>query len=287
MSISVQISLITLALLTFVTTCARAQAPQGADPPLVPGSPSGSTQSPRDTGVLKPPSKVDFQTTVRNAISRFEPVYVQKQSPRIAVYWNRQLNDRLSQWDSTDRTLTTGKQVNPTQGPQESESATTTQRMGQETIRANPGELWEWEFQNGFLDPFIRAGARIVDRTAILRITASKTTGSLGRAQALDVQPIELDALRGYADLFVELLLSPSPRTAGGQEFLAFVKDVKTGQILAHVTGRNTLHRPGTTHDYVATSRGFEIRDTAPPLRDLAVALAISVMDALVQVWQR
>jgi hypothetical protein len=168
---------------------------------------------------------------------------------------------------------------------QESETATTTQRIGPATQRGGPGELWEWEFQSGFLDPFMRARARIVDRAAILRIAAARATSSVGRPQALDSQPIEIDALQGHADLFVEILLSPSPQMPGGQEFLAVVKDVKTAQILAHVNSRNAMQRLGPTRGYVATSRGIEPQDTPPALRDLGSNLALNVMDALSKFW--
>ena len=290
-------SLVGLGVVVFFPVAAWAQDPRGTVPPPSPEAPP--VVSPRETGVLTPPPQPNFQAAVAAAIGRFEPVYIAKGSPRVAVYWNRQLNDRLSQWDSTDRTLTTDKRVNIAQGldpsvdktgtrqVQESESGTTTQRMGLEGRRTGPGEPWEWEFQSGFLDPFMRAGTRIVDRTAILRITAARATSSIGRPQALDNQPIEIDALQGHADLFVEILLSPSPQMPGGQEFLAVVKDVNTGQVFAHVNSRNAAHRLGPTRDYVATPRGFEPRDTPPHLRDLASNLAINVMDALAKFWTR
>src|SRR5882672_7637022 len=167
-----------------------AQDPRGTVPPPGPGAPPAV--SPRETGVLTPPPPPDFQAAIAAMVGRFESVYISKGSPRLALYWNRKLSDRLSQWDSLDRTLTTDRRVAITQGSdasagktggrefQESETANVTQRMGAEARRASPGEPWEWEFQNGFLDPFMRAGARIMDRTAILRLTAARASNSLG-----------------------------------------------------------------------------------------------------------
>jgi hypothetical protein len=276
---------------------AWAQDPRGTVPPPVPAAPPAV--SPRETGVSMPPPPPDFQETVAAVIGRFEPSYVSKGSPRLALYWNRQLSDRLSQWDSQDRTLTTDRRVAITQGPdagpgkaggrefQESETANVTQRMGAEARRAGPDEPWQWEFQSGFLDPFMRAGARIIDRTAILRLTAARASNSLGRPQILDSQPIEMDALLGHAELFVEILLSPSARAPGGQEFVAVVKDVKSGQVLAHVNSRNAAYPLDATRSWVATSRGFEPHDTPPPLHDVASNLAINVMDALTKFWNR
>jgi hypothetical protein len=277
---------------------AAAQEPRGTVPPPPAAAPEPAPAA-RDTGVLTPPPAPEFQAEVAAVVGRFDPAYALKGSPRIAVYWNRQLSDRLSQWNSTDRVVleeraaVSGQRTGPAaervdvQAQGERDAALTRQGMGQEARRAGPGEPWEWEFQNGFLDPFMRARARIVDRAAIMRITAAGTQTRVGRPRTLDAAPVEVDALRGLADLFVEVLLTPSPQMPGGQEFLAVVKDVNTGQILAHVNSRNAMQRLSPRRDYVATSRGFEPRDTPPPLRDLASNLAINVMDALLQAWRR
>jgi hypothetical protein len=288
-------SIVAPAALLGLAAVAAAQDPRGTVPPHVP--PAGQTVAPRETGVMAPPPAPDFQGAVAAAIARFAPAYKAKGGPRVAVYWNRQLSDRLSQWDSLERNLTTDKRVDITHGLhpdaekgdsrryQESETANISQRMGRDPRRASPGETWEWEFQSGFLDPFMRAGTKIVDRAAILRITAANTVGRIGRPQSLDAQLVEVDALRGHADVFVEVLFRAAPGAPGGQELLAVVKDVNSGQLLAHVTSRNAAQRLAPTREYIATSRGIEPRDVEPPLQDVASNLAINVMDALLRYW--
>ena len=73
--------------------------------------------------------------------------------------------------------------------------------------RISPEEDWMWEFEDGFLNPFIDIGVNIVDRATIMRLTAADS-GQQGSAyNPIAVKKIEMDSLKGKADLFIEILI--------------------------------------------------------------------------------
>lgn len=261
----------------------------------------------RPTGtVLTPPPRPDYRATVEAVIDRFQPLYVKRGSPKIAVYWNRQLTDRLGQWVADER-LVVGTQAGamaerqtttpPGSTPPGStttwraggsaETITSRQRFAPDRERASPHEIWNWEFENGFLDPLLGAGVQVVDRATILRLTASQAKGTgVGSVGMPDAQTLEVNALQGYADLFVEVLVSASPYGVAGYEMNAVVKNVRNGVLMAHVNSRN-LPPSQPAGEYVATSRGFEFKPRPPELRRVASDLALGVMDALANFWRR
>jgi hypothetical protein len=279
--------------LALFATAALAQAPvpplppaQAPLPPVPPGPAAPAPARAPEAPVVPPPPVPDPNAAAAAAIERFKQAYAKRGAPRIAVFWNRQLSDRLSQWVATDRVVATDNVAVMREGGRNDgeklaasgERVVSAQKLDRDAARTSPGEPWSWEFQNGFLDPLLRAGAKVVDRAAIVRLTAAKRSG-VGSAAAPDEQTIEIQALQGFADVLVEILVGPS-----GQDLNAMVKDIDTGTILASVNSR-TLPGAAPTREYVATSRGFESRERPPELSRVASALALGVMDGLVRAW--
>jgi hypothetical protein len=244
----------------------------------------------RDGEVLTPPPKPDFEKAAAEAVERFRKVYREHGSPRIAVYWNRQLTDRLSQWVTTHRLVVTGSGSVAEEGThgawsrsRSGEAVVHGQRLERDPLRPGPDEPWGWAFQSGFLRPLMGAGVKVVDRAAILRITAS---GAGAKAVPVaDDQVVEVSALQGFADLLVEILVSPSAQSPTSYEINATVKDVKDGVIMAYVNSRNLIQE-SVTREYVATNRGFELQERPPQLERVATNLALRVMNALAETWQ-
>jgi hypothetical protein len=169
-----------------------------------------------------------------------------------------------------------------------------------------PSENWEWEFQDGFLGPFLTANAFVVDRSAIIRST------SIGNKQADDLT-VEAMALQGMADWLVEVLVAPGAGSTVGYELRARVLDTKTGQILSYVNSRGLKEwnqpkpaiasnrgfelleddddddafgpqsEPGS---YRATSSGFERKRKPPKLSLISQNLAYNVMTAMMTRWR-
>jgi hypothetical protein len=280
-----------------LSAAGQAGDPRGTVPPPPAPAPPAPPSS-RGGEVLTPPPAPDYDRTIAATIDRFRPPYTAQKSPRIAVYWNRALTDRLSQWVADRRIVATGQLA--LMGERQAPTGDTTARLagsGERTLaeqrlqrdprRPAPTELWGFEFENGFLDPLLRAGANVVDRATILRLTAAKTTGTgVGTVGMPDEQTLEIRALQGYADLLVEILVSPAPQAPGGYVINAQVKNVTNGMIMAHVNSTG-LAPAAPAREYVATSRGFEMRERPPEIRRIASDLALGVMDALGNYWRR
>ena len=287
-------SLVVAATALLFSIDASAQAP----PPPPSGTPPPPPAAPLPSGsVLTPPARQDYEQTVNAVVERFKPSYVRRGAQRIAVYWNRQLTDRINQWVADERLVIGGqaaasRDTQSTKGPESvrlsgsTEKTVTRQRRENDVTRPAPPETWGWEFESGFLDPLMRASARIVDRATIIRLTAARAKGAgVGSVGAPDTQTLEINALEGYADLLVEILVSPAPQSPLGYEMNAVVKDIKTGTLMAHVNARHLP--PSDAPQYVATSRGFELRQHPPELRRIASDLSLAVMDALTNYWRR
>jgi hypothetical protein len=271
--------------------------PRGAVPPPPPAGAPPAPPALRGGEVLTPPPAPDHERAIAATVERFRPLYAAQKSPRIAVYWNRSLTDRLSQWVADRRIVATGQLalMGERQAPTgdttarlagSGERTLTEQRLERDPRRPAPSELWGLEFENGFLDPLLRARATVVDRATILRLTAAKTTGTgVGSVGMPDEQTIEVRALQGYADLLVEILVSPAPAAPGGYVINAQVKNIASGAILAHVNSTG-LAGAAPAREYVATSRGFEQRERPPEIRRIASDLSLAVMDALGSYWR-
>jgi hypothetical protein len=195
-----------------------------------------------------------------DVIARFRDAYAQGGRPRLAFWWNRQLSDTLAQWYSDTRTVTADKTRNTTEGDLSlkqsggKQSVTETQRRaGDSAERPSRGEGWEWEFQDGFLGPFLQADANVVDRTMITRIMGAG-------AEEIDPKTVEVMAMQTMADLMVEVLVADQTKSTTGYELRARILEVKTGRILAVVNSRS-LKEWQKSGQAVATSRGFELPD--------------------------
>lgn len=289
---------------------AQAQTKGGAVPPYQPpvqaAPPVQATPDP-----ITPPdaaSRPDPFASNEAMVAQFAAAYATGGRPRLAFYWNRQLTDNLAQWYSDSRVVSTDKSTNTTEGDLNlrqsgnRQSVVEVQRRDAAGERARPAkpESWEWEFQDGFLAPFLKADAQVMDRTAILRIMGASSEG-------VDPRTTEVMALQNLADLLVEVLVANSPSSTTGYELRARVLDMKTGRLLAMVNSRSLKEwQRGTTaiatsrgfelpdeddegfgperadQRYKATGRGFEQRRRPPKLSAIADNLATNVMNAMI-----
>ncbi len=299
---------------------ALAQSPGGAVPPL-----AEDVVAPppvRDGEVLvhrrKPGGKDDAQAANDN-LARFRAAYEAQGRPRLALYWNRALGDTLSEWYGTERVLVTGTGDSSGQGGPDGggwNAAGSQQWSIEPQRRAAPGqgrlqqsETWEWEFQDGLLAPLLESNVIVLDRGAITHLAAAdRPPGGIGGERVL-----EAAALRGMADLLVEVLTAPSWRSTTGYELHARLIEVRTGRILANINSRH-MKGWGRPHDYLASEEGFEKladmdeesfgpededrkylaseegfskRRKPPKPRKVGEQLSYNIMDGLLKAWSR
>ena len=152
------------------------------------------------------------------------------------MFWNRVFDDRLREMEAESRLVVKGKRDAWT--GKAGETATERDRgeltVSLETRRdgARPWPLSEaagFRFQTGFLGPLIEAGASVVDRAAVMRLTAAQS----GFRAVGDRQLVETTALMEHADLLIQIAFSPSDESPTGALFHVSVVDVETGRVAA------------------------------------------------------
>jgi hypothetical protein len=225
-------------------------------------------------------------------ISRaFRTAYAQAGRPRLAMFWNRELTARLSQWAARGRLLIAREaRVDSTEVTGEADSATSLswqRNQGQGRSGRSMGALADAEFEAGFTAPMLDAGARLVDRATIMRVRESDTRGDAGHDRASDAQIVETEALKGFADYVAEITMLPDAEAPGDRAFRVRVKRIPDGLIAASLVARGTQTAEAGRSRWVATSNGYEKVDDARLVsaENLGRAVALATMQALSRTW--
>lgn len=225
--------------------------------------------------------------------SSFRSAYARQKSPRMVIFWNRQLTDSLStSYEEWARyTLADGRVVDRTLY---SDGSTTVAgrgveaeyRSGRTAVAADGArsdglaERADWRAAQGFNRTMLAGGAKLIDRTLIMRATAID-----GKVDRSDAQSVEMSALTGKADLLVEVLQTPDDSAPSGYSFRVDVKDIRSGTLLATVVtqGNPPAGGPGR---WVAGPNGYQRERPLPPSVDqVGARVATEVMQALIANW--
>jgi len=291
-------------------------APVEGSQPIAPSgvtgaAPRASATSPYLGQPLSTSPQPQTEEAYAGSLERFRKAYADANAPRIAVYFNRALSDEVREWITPARAVIAGKgqSVAVGEGPTvvtpsgtvleggatvKAEGSTDTQRgvtgytqvHTEEPQRPSPEELWTWSFEDHFLQPFLKAGAKMVDRATTLRLVAS--TKSQDATYIVPVKQVEMKALTGYADVLVEILVTRDHASPSGYAFRATAKQTRTGILMGSVTktGRDPRYeRPG---EVIATPSGYELRKGSAPLilETVSQELAVDLMNSMATAWQ-
>lgn len=232
----------------------------------------------------------------------FRNIYMEKGKPRIAIFLNRVLSDEVREWKTSVRHIESGDkkvyyntekegkggQIEKTsyEGPQ---ASYTQQHIENDGSRPNPGEEFFWAFENGFMGPFLKSGAKLVDRATIMRLAAAADKDQGSVRDLIVVKKVEMDALINNADIFVEILVTRAPNAPGGYLMKSIAKEVRTGRIIG--TANNKAEHDnaaGLAKKAIATETGYELIDSpdAVDVEKSSQTLAINLMDSFVNMWR-
>ncbi len=266
---------------------------------VVQTSPKTGYEMENAAGRLGTSGESGFPGDCSGTMARFQSAYDAEQSPRMAVFLNRRLSDEVRDWVTDARGVLTidyqASRTTPGKPAERSQGETNIYRYGQQRTdggaRSSPREKWMWAFENGFIQPFLQSGAKIVDRPTIMRLMAASTEKQQGAASSVSIKRVEMDALKGYADILVEILIARSPASAYGYEFKASAKEIDTGVIIANVTSLNWQQKKKRQQEIRATSNGYQFVDKdseqMPSAGEVAETLSIDLMNALASAWNR
>jgi hypothetical protein len=226
----------------------------------------------------------------------FRAAYTQAGQPRLAVFWNRELTAQLSQWAASGRLLLAratrpDAQRNDGRGGNAdgdgSASLSWQRNQGQQRSGSSMGALADAEFEAGFTAPMLNAGARLVDRATIMRVTESNTRRGAGHDRASDAQIVETEALKGFADYVAEITMLPDADAPGDRAFRVRVKRIPDGLIAASLIARGERSAAADRARWVATSGGYKKVTGAHVVsaEELGRAVALETMQALSRAW--
>lgn len=225
------------------------------------------------------------QTITREA---FRQAYGDAGSPRLAVFWDRTFNDCLREVEVGGRFV-----VEQVRDDDEAQSLPETYVFELQPVCSSERASWSespyseiamFRFQSGFLDPLIGAGAKVIDRAAVMRLTEALHLSADSADDVTDRQLVETMALMGHADLLIQIALSPSDESPSGAFFHVSIIEVESGRIRADFFSEMTSE--GRQEETWTAVRGGYIRVAQEPdfdLEHMGRALALRTMDALTQ----
>ena len=208
--------------------------------------------------------------------------------PSVALFWNRELSDRLARPAIQRQTVTGDKSESANEiggangkhtDKREASSQVTevTTDVPGDPARGGLDERSESQLRGAFLSMLGSGGLHPVDRSMMVRATALQASG------AVDTQSNETRGLQGKARYLMEVLLVHDAEAPLGVGFQVTVKDVASAAILF---SDYTVARPPAKGggQWVAANGGEGFARTAPAaatIRDVGRALALDVMSRL------
>ena len=220
--------------------------------------------------VNAPPPGVNPDAGNYSASSAFARWYASAGRPSMLLFWNRQLiDDAASQYDSVQTSRSSAVAVGEAAavrgrgwGASASMGAAATaseSRQYQERTTDSSYGFRDTNFSRGvetsILGAFLSAGARIVDREAVIRKVSAKQS----REDRLDIQYLETLALGQGVQYLIEVLPDDDLTSPTGVTFTVKVTHLPTSTVRAQFT--TSGDPPRAAAKWVATNgAGFEKR---------------------------
>jgi len=135
-----------------------------------------------------------------------------------------------------------------------------------------------WRFEDAFSQPFLTAGARLVDRATMMRLTAAAHKQTAYEDQP--VKRIKTEALCGNADILAEIRIGQEPHQRLGYVFHVKAVDLKSGEVLASTISTSRGKGRRAPNEWIATPEGYQ-RTGLPKPAVVGRYLAEDLMDAL------
>ena len=204
-----------------------------------------------------------------------------RSNPRIAVFWNRDFSEQVSDWASTRRIVVSGKghlQGEVPDGKVQldgsgSQAAQAEFRSAGHSGKSAPA----FDLQAGFVSQMGAAGVRVLDRTAIMRITDNALEAGDFSRLSPDQARLEMRALGEHADYLLEL------SQVTGKEFHIRVLDISNGAVQTMLNSNGQPPESDKDRRWVATDHGFEKRKHRVTLADVGQELALQTLASMAQ----
>jgi hypothetical protein len=206
---------------------------------------------------------------------KFSRLYKKHKRPKFIILFNQELSGDVNDWRANERLVVSNEvQLSLQQAHQ---------RKNKRTQISFPSQ-WRWQFEQGFVQLFEDLRVRLVDIKTAKRLTASKqmdsSPGLSGMVNSLKKN--EIDALSGYADFYIELMIINSQDSDSEYELKARMIDTKTGEIVARVNSSSSS--TPSTGGYTGSKNGYS-NISKPGISRIANYLAEELIIKINHAW--
>ena len=212
--------------------------------------------------------------------------------PGVALFWNRELSDRIAQLTVQRQSIQGSKQESASEFVSEGAKRSSKQETSAQTTdvstfspseaaRRGLDDRSEARLRGAFISTLAAGGLRLLDRSMMVRAAAAQASGPL------DVQGNEMRALQGQAKYVLEVLMVSDAQSSIGMAFSVSVKDVSSASIIFSEYVATPASK-ATKGRWVAVNggAGFERAPSeTSSVEDIGRALALVVMTRLAASW--
>lgn len=249
--------------------------PPGSVPPPTLGTPSAqpavppTVPGPKGQSVSATERASDGQEEKAKIVAAFRQAYVDRGEPRLLLFVNRDLSCEVKEWRE----------------PGPGANGAGEQAAANGSADVPPGKKWIWDFEAGFVRTFLRALANVVDYATVLRLEADGRDLSV----PLNVKNLEIPAMKKYADVHIEILVTADAASPVGYVFKSSAKEAGTGRILAVSTLTSPGDfEPGESKSVSVDAQGYRVGPgQLPSVAQASESLAIHMMSSLARIWAK
>lgn len=216
-------------------------------------------------------------------LDRFRSSYAGEDQPRFAVFWNRELPDRVSDWRSNHRVvLGISGEASGTEEGEPTDIKGKGSISSQAEYRASRDDYdndTAFALQNGVINTFREAGAQVVDQALAQRITDNKLEDGTFSRLSPDQARLQMRALSEHADYVLELNLSPD--FEDDEQYQVRVLSVDDASVLATFATRGQPPESERDSEWVTTDSGYEKRERPVSMAEVGRELALETMEKM------
>lgn len=206
--------------------------------------------------------------------------------PRLAVFFERAFDDRLSDF-AADSRLVVGRESRSGDGDAAGETTVRVETAAAPARLSAFSEIDRLRFETGFSRPFLEAGVTLVDRAAAMRLLHAERAPESASRRVDDRQWIETEALRAYADMILQIS-AVSLTGVAGVAFRVAAVDLRTGETRADLFVDDAGAAPDDKGEWRAVRGGFvRVREEDDvDFRKAGRTLALRTMEELRRAWR-
>ena len=254
---------------------------------LIPAGLSGAEEEPfwrPDTPrVLEPATTPADEAAGMAVAALFGEAWRAAGSPRLAILWERTLDDRLSDFETSSRLVVSRESRSGDDAARE--ETTVRVETAADAPRRSLAGIDRLRFEAGFSRPFLEVGATLVDRAVAMRLLHAEQAPESASHRVDDRQWVETEALRAYADMILQISTIPAK---GGVAFRVAALDLRTGAVGVDLFADDLHAVPEGEGEWRAAPGGFvRVREAGDvDFEDMGHALALRTMEELHHAWR-